>query len=152
LHALLFLLAGLLTSVPSQAQQFTGKQKDIDQILQNIKDFSQHVMNSDYEKIATAYTDDGKIFPDRTDILSGRERIKKYWTLPEGVQTSHHKIMPEEISIVKNTAYDYGYYEGKTKRADGSEVSWKGKYVIVWKKVKGDWKIYLDIWNRVGSD
>ena len=42
-----------------------------------------------------------------------------------------------------------GYYEGKTQRKDGSEISWKGKYVIVWKKEKGDWKIHLDAWNRV---
>lgn len=131
------------------AQKFEGKQKDIDQILENISVFSQHIMNSDYDKIAEAYTSDAKIFPGNQEILSGRERIKKYWVLPEGVSTSHHKIMPEEIKIIKNHAYDYGYYEGKTKRKDGSEVSWKGKYVIVWKKEKGQWKMLLDIWNRI---
>jgi ketosteroid isomerase-like protein len=39
--------------------------------------------------------------------------------------------------------------KGKTQQADGSEVSWRGKYVIVWHKRQGEWKIYLDIWNRV---
>jgi len=27
--------------------------------------------------------------------------------------------------------------------------SWKGKYVIVWKKVDSKWKMHLDIWNSV---
>ena len=32
---------------------------------------------------------------------------------------------------------------------DNKEVSWHGKYTIVWKKTDGEWKIYLDIWNNV---
>ena len=60
-----------------------------------------------------------------------------------------HKITPKEIKVVGNEAYDYGYYEGTTLRANGSESNWKGKYVIIWKKVAGEWKIYLDIWNRI---
>lgn len=145
----LFLLLFCCFSTVSFGQKFEGKQKDIDQILQNIAAFSQHVMNADYDKIADAYTSDGKIFPGGQDILAGRERIKKYWVLPEGVRTSYHKITPEEIKVIKDHAYDYGYYEGKTKRKDGSESSWKGKYVIVWKKEKGQWKMLLDMWNRM---
>lgn len=138
-----------LFSSLSYGQKLEGKQKDIDQILQNIAAFSQHVMNADYDKIAAAYTSNAKIFPGNQEILSGSERIKKYWIQPEGVRTSYHKISPEEIKVIKDHAYDYGYYEGKTLRKDGSEVSWKGKYVIVWKKEKGQWKMLLDIWNRM---
>ena len=60
-------------------------------------------------------------------------------------------IMPEEIVIMGNEAYDYGYYEGQTKNADDSTTSWRGQYVIIWKKEEGDWKMYLDIWNRIAN-
>jgi len=56
-----------------------------------------------------------------------------------------------EITIIKKTAYDYGYYEGETIMKDGSSSKWKGKYMIIWKKVGKDWKIYLDIWNSIKS-
>jgi len=128
-----------------------AQQSDEEQIRQLIKNFSVAVMSSDYEAIANAYTVDGKIMPDNTDIIEGRDAIKKRWTLPQGVNILYHKILPEEIKILNDHAYDYGYYEGKTKRKDGSEVAWEGKYVIVWKKVNGAWKIYLDIWNRVST-
>lgn len=62
-----------------------------------------------------------------------------------------HKISPQEIKIIGNEAYDYGYYEGTTRFSDGKEKSGKGKYVIVWKKVENEWKIYLDIWNRIAE-
>lgn len=129
-------------------QTLNGNKEDIQVILKNTKDFSEYVMASDYEKIAASYTKDAKIFPNSTQILEG-EDIINYWTLPEGISTSFHEITQTEITIVGDTAYDYGYYEGKTKHKDGRESSWKGKYVIVWKKVNGDWKMYLDIWNSV---
>ena len=105
-------------------------------------------MASDYKKIADSYTEDAKIFPNNSIILEG-DAIIAYWTLPEGINTIYHKITQTEISIIKDTAYDYGYYQGKTKHKDGSISTWKGKYVIVWKKVDSHWKMYLDIWNKI---
>ena len=131
------------------SQNLQGNQEDIDLILSNIKSFSNSVINSDYQSIGMAYTDDAKIFPNNREIIQGREAIVRFWTLPEGVQTKYHKIIPEEIKIIGNEAYDYGYYEGITLRPDGTESSWKGKYVIIWKKINQDWKMYLDIWNRI---
>ena len=145
----LTLISFLILSGTIHSQNFQGSQEDIDMILSNIKDFSNAVMRSDYPTIGDAYTVDAKIFPNNRDIIQGREAIIKYWTLPEGVQTKYHKIIPEEIKVLGNEAYDYGYYEGTTKRSDGSESNWKGKYVIIWRKVDQEWKMYLDIWNRI---
>lgn len=142
---------GLLTliSISLTAQHYTGNKEDIDKILLNVKAFSVHVMNADTKAIGMAYTANAKIFPNNRDIITGREAIIGYWTLPEGLSTKYHKITPEEINVLGDEAYDYGYYEGTTLRADGSQSSWKGKYVIIWKKVNGEWKIYLDIWNAI---
>ncbi len=117
-------------------------------ILKNVEAFSKTYMAGDAEKLSQFYSEDGKIFPNNTDIISGREAIKKRWTLPEGVSIKYHKVTPSEIKIIGDFAYDYGYYEGSSSSAKG-ESPFKGKYVIVWKKIKGDWKIYLDIWNNI---
>ncbi len=134
------------------AQTYTGNKADIDQILTNVKAFSNSVMQSDVQSIGLAYTSDAKIFPNNKDIIKGREAIIRYWTMPEGVKINYHKITPEEIKILGDEAYDYGYYEGTTLKADGSEVNWKGKYVIVWKKIDDQWQIYLDIWNAINNN
>ncbi|WP_103866182.1 DUF4440 domain-containing protein [Aquimarina sp. I32.4] len=106
-------------------------------------------MNSNYEMLGKAYTENAKIFPQKGKIIEGTKGILGYWRLPEGIKTSYHKITQVEIKIVDDTAYDYGYYEGITKKTNGEENSWKGKYVIVWKKENNIWKIYLDIWNNI---
>ncbi len=118
-------------------------------IEQNIKAFSEAYINGDIEALSNLYTEDGKIFPNNSDIISNRTAIKKWWVLPEGEKVLEHVVTPSEIKIINNYAYDYGYYEGKSLNKDKKESSWKGKYVIVWKKTGNDWKIHLDIWNRL---
>ncbi len=131
------------------AQNYIGKQKEINKILKNIEQFSQNYVNGNIDALVDSYTLDGKIFPGRTKIIEGKEKLLEYWTPRNGSKTTSHKITPLEIKIVKKTAYDFGYYEGTSQNAKGESFAFKGKYVIVWKKVKGQWKIYLDIWNPI---
>lgn len=129
-------------------------EKDQNLIRRNARLFSAAIVAGDYDFVVNAYTEDGKIFPNNAKILEGSDALRKYWTPnPQNKsRTSFHKLMPEEIKILGEEAYDYGYYEGKTLQENGQESSWKGKYVVVWKEVAPDvWKMYLDIWNRVAE-
>ena len=139
----------MLSAVFSSAQNFIGDEKDIQSILKNIANFSHSFMNDDPQGMADAYTSDGKIFPNGDDIIVGQEGLLKYWTLPDGVKVKYHKVTPLEIYVNGDRADDHGYYEGTTISQDGKTSSWKGKYVIIWKKINGEWKIYLDIWNGI---
>jgi len=133
------------------------KQKDLEmesdekQIRNAIANFSKAYMAGDHVAIGKLYTVDGKIFPVNTAIIEGQNAIASRFKLPDGITALNHKINPSEIRIEGNTAYDYGYYEGITSDKEGKEIPFKGKYVIVWKKIDGVWKIYLDIWNRVND-
>lgn len=123
--------------------------EDKERILKNSAAFSQAYMNKDAEAIANFYSEDAKIFPSNSVIISGRAAIKKRWGFVKGLSDPYHKVTPSEIKVFNNYAYDYGYYEGSSIGKDGKENPFKGKYVIVWKKIENDWKIYLDIWNRL---
>lgn len=118
-------------------------------IIERSNHFSQAYISGDYDAMAEAYTSDAKIFPSGSEIISGLDAIKKRWTLTDGTTILNHQVFPEEIQIEGKYSYDYGVYEGKSKNKEGEVSDWKGKYVIVWKKENGEWKMYLDIWNRV---
>lgn len=142
-------ILGVLISNHLHSQQFIGKQKDIDQILSQSKTFSVAYMAGDYDAMVAIYTTDGKIMPNGTPIIEGHENIRARWVLPEGDQVAQHKSTPVEIRITGNTAYDFGYYEGETVKSSGERQTWKGKYVIIWRKENNTWRMYVDIWNRV---
>ena len=125
------------------------KSTDEDEIKAVANEFSELYLKQDYEGLARLYTTDAKIFPSGSPIIEGYEAIKKRWSGSSDYTPLEHKITPREIIIQGDTAYDHGIYQGKNKNQDGAEVSYRGKYVIVWKKVKNNWKMYLDIWNRI---
>ncbi len=111
--------------------------------------FSQGYMDGDYPAMMQVYHPQARILPPGADIISGADAIQKRWVLPEGLRILEHRSTPESIVVLGDTAYDFGYYQGRTRLRDGSESAWRGKYVIVWKQHQGQWKMLLDIWNRV---
>ena len=141
----------LLLSLNIFAQEYSGKGEDINKILTTIDAFSKAYVSADYDKLTTFYSTDGKIFPSGADIIVGHKAIKKRWILPKGSKILYHKITPEEIKIIDDYAYDYGYYKGVSTSKKGVTNTFKGKYVIIWRKDGNDWKIYLDIWNRIDA-
>lgn len=149
MKSLFTILIAVLSMHFTYAQTYTGPQEDINQILKNTETFSEYIKDSNYKMIGASYTDDAKIFPNNKEILEGTDAIITYWTLPTGVSIKHHQVTSNEIKVIGNEAYDYGTYRGTTLLGNGEEVSWKGKYVIIWKKVDGVWKMYLDIWNSI---
>lgn len=129
--------------------------KEIEAIKERAKMFSQYFVEGNTEALVDMYMDDAKIFPSDLDILDGRDSIMAYWKPnPDSKwQIESHRLEPLEITITnENTAYDYGYYYGVSykRMAPAEKSEWKGKYVVIWKKdEKGNWRMYLDIWNRV---
>ncbi|MDG5491567.1 DUF4440 domain-containing protein [Psychroserpens sp. SPM9] len=149
MKSLITALALIVTFHSAISQTYSGDKEDIAQILKNTETFSGYIKTSDYKMIGASYTKDAKIFPNNKEIIEGTEAIINYWKLPKGVSIKHHKVTSHEIKILGDEAYDYGIYQGTTLLGSGEEVSWKGKYVIVWKKINGTWKMYLDIWNSI---
>ena len=138
--------------IDCKKSSFQTNEQSKDEILDNIRAFSKAYVEGDYDAIADSYSEDGKIMPAGARIIEGKEAIKKRWMVTDGSKILNHEINPSEIFFLGNYAYDYGYYNGKTESSDGRISTWKGKYVIVWKKIDGNWKIYLDIWNRVNEN
>ena len=142
---IIYALLIIVNALWCQSQTSALHKSDEEQIREKISTFSANLMAGNLEAVVKAYTEDGKIMPSRTRILEGEE-LSEYWNPKEKSSwiTTYHKITPQEIKIWGDEAYDYGYYEGTSK--NGDKVSnWKGKYVIIWRKVNGDWKIYVDM-------
>jgi ketosteroid isomerase-like protein len=103
-----------------------------------------HVTPGDSETIENMYTSDAKILAPGADPVVGRTEIAKL-TL---------KYMDFEITDFREETTDfYGNEEilideGNYLMVYGKDkIVEKGKYVNVWKKEKGTWKIYTNIWN-----
>ncbi len=118
------------------------------QIEQRAKEFSQYYIQAEYDKLVSVYLPEGSILPPGSKEVKGREAIKKKWVLPEGVKVLAHRSEAKEVKIMEDYAYDVGEYYGKSQQADGTVREFQGNYIIIWKRVEGQWFIAWDIWNR----
>ena len=78
-------------------------------------------------------------------MVQGRTAIAAMW---KGMaeQVSDPKVTTLDVkSLGPSAAREIGTFSLKTKGPTPKEVT--GKYVVVWEKVGGDWKLAADIWN-----
>lgn len=99
--------------------------------------------SGDAAGVAMMYAEEGKIMPPNSEIFTGREAIQAFWKVPidMGAKAALKIVETEKHD---DTAIDIGLYE--ISDANGQVLD-KGKYVTIWKKVEGEWKMHRDIWN-----
>ncbi|MGE3526973.1 MAG: DUF4440 domain-containing protein [Gemmatimonadales bacterium] len=140
-----------LAAVAPVAAQRPSVAADSLAIVEAGRVFSRAYERGDVETMARSYTSDGVIFPDRSEPLSG-DALRRYWTLPAGRRVLLHRMTPTEIVIEGDLAYDYGVYEYRGEN-NGQAYQGRGKYVVVWRRdADGNWRMKLDIWNRLPDE
>jgi uncharacterized protein (TIGR02246 family) len=99
----------------------------------------------DFAGIASLYTDDATAFPPGSAMVKGSAAIGAMWkSMAE--QVSDPKVTTLDVKpLGSSAAREIGIFSLKTKGPTPQDVT--GKYVVVWEKVEGDWKLSADIWN-----
>ena len=109
--------------------------------------FSAAYLRGDAAALADFYTADAVIFPERSEPITGREAIRRYWTPKPGGRVTRHVLTPTRIVVDGEHAYDYGLFEIAGERDGTAWGPFRGKYVVVWRRDGGAWRMQLDIWN-----
>ena len=98
----------------------------------------------DTAELADLYTDDAKIMGHGEPSVFGKDKILNVF---EGFV--RNKITVSEFTTIGIWGNDELIVEegtGKFFHENGKIVS-RGKYLLVWKKIEGKWKIFRDMYN-----
>jgi uncharacterized protein (TIGR02246 family) len=107
--------------------------------------FAEAFNRGDTAAVAAMYTDNAFVLPPGSEMVKGREGAQSFW-----------KGAAEQLGALKLTAVDVkplgseaarevGTFSAKTKGQAPQDVA--GKYVVIWERAGGEWKIATDIWN-----
>jgi len=113
-------------------------------LLELTKQYLAAAKARDAAKVASFYAEDAVLLPPNAPPVKGRKAI----------QEDHERLFKQSpgfeltaTPLASETSGDLGFIQGEflVKRHSGEEV--RGKYVEVWKRIKGEWKILYDINN-----
>jgi uncharacterized protein (TIGR02246 family) len=107
------------------------------------KKFSAAAAKGDAATVSSLYTADAEALPPNSDVVKGRAAIQAMWQGVFGSGVTGVDLTTLEVEAHGNSAHEVGTYVIKVKDA----VADRGKYVVVWKKVGGQWQLHRDIWN-----
>ena len=99
----------------------------------------------DFDGVAQLYTIDAIAFPPGATLVRGRAAIGAMW---KGMaeQVANPKVTTLDVKrLSPSAAREVGTFALTTKGPSPKEIS--GKYLVLWQRVQGDWKLAADIWN-----
>jgi uncharacterized protein (TIGR02246 family) len=106
--------------------------------------FSADFAKGDATAVASHYTAAAWAFPPNGDIVRGREAIGKLWKGVMDAGVKEVKLTTVEVEAHGPAAHEVGTY---VLTGEGGKTVDAGKYVVVWKREGGQWRIHRDIWN-----
>jgi uncharacterized protein (TIGR02246 family) len=99
----------------------------------------------DAAALAAMYTDDASLLPAGAEMVKGRPGIQAFWSEAVKGLASAKLTTSEVLPLGPEYAEEIGAYTLETKAQPPQTIT--GKYVVIWRKVGGDWKLATDIWN-----
>ena len=99
----------------------------------------------DFAGLGMLYTTDAVALPPDAGIVKGRQAIAAMWK-DLGTKVTGPALNTVEVKRLGPTAaHEIGTFKLKTQGINPQELS--GKYVVIWRKENGRWKLSTDIWN-----
>ena len=99
----------------------------------------------DAAAVAALYAEDAYVLPAGAEMAKGRRAIEAFWKKTVQ-QLGDAKLKTLDLqSLGPGSAREVGTFSFKTKGDQPQELI--GKYVVVWRKMGGQWKLITDIWN-----
>ena len=94
--------------------------------------------------LAGLYTSNGSVLPPGSEPVVGAANIQNFWQAVMNAGIRGARLTTNELTDCGDTAVEVGSYEllGST-----NNVLDRGKYVVVWRRENGQWRLHRDIFN-----
>jgi uncharacterized protein (TIGR02246 family) len=125
-----------------------GPQKEVPPVRKAIEAGNEAFMAAfaahDAAAVAALYSEDAKLLPPNAPILEGRAAIQAFWQMVMNMGIASARLEIQEVDPLGDTAVEVSLFTLYTP--DGT-VADHGKYIVEWKRVKGQWFLHRDIFN-----
>jgi uncharacterized protein (TIGR02246 family) len=118
-------------------------------ILALERQWCEKLQEKDVDWIVNLFAEEGRQFPPNAEPVVGPQALRAAWEAmanTEGLRVSWEPAQAH-VSASGDMAYDFG--TGSITTPDGRVQA--AKYVVVWVRRDGEWKVAVDMFNTNGS-
>jgi ketosteroid isomerase-like protein len=142
----------------SDQEGFMVEAQEIAMSAAHRKKFAEALKQQDFAALGNLYANDAVILPPGANIIMGKGNIQSYWENMSG-QIQDVEFETVNVAVIGSDAIrEIGRFRMTRKpgpvaldEEQGSPQERAAKYVFVWQKVNGDWKVVASMWNRIGG-
>ena len=149
-HPILFLLVIMLAGPFMVSCEKAAKDTSAED-LQAVKAASEQFTNAynqgDAAALAALFTEEAKRLPPNNPMMVGRESIQAIYEASFNGGVSDLQLTVIDFNVGGNMAHEVGKYTVTIRSEEGEAISESGKYVRIWKRVNGSWKVDVLIFN-----
>ena len=109
--------------------------------------FAEAAVRHDLDGITSVFAVDAIIMPPDAEMVKGRDAIRQHWKGAMDGGLSGLEIIPTEIRIIGDVAIEIGHATLSMAPPGAPATETSVKYIEIWKKVRGHWRVYRGMWN-----
>jgi ketosteroid isomerase-like protein len=106
--------------------------------------FMDAVRSGQKELFVSLYTDNAIVLLPGREPLEGSAGVRTFFASFKARGVREIKLTTLEVEAFEDTAWERGSFEQTS--SDGASLG-KGKYIVIWKRISGGWKLHRDIVN-----
>ncbi|GAC1433514.1 MAG: hypothetical protein NVSMB68_06010 [Thermoanaerobaculia bacterium] len=118
-------------------------------IMKSNERFSSAIRSGNVDRLMDFYSDSAVLMPPNEAALSGRAAVRQYWAGFLGAFNNIDlRLASDDVSQSCDLAVERGHYDlTMTPAAGGASVHDSGKYVVVRRRLNGQWKAVTDMYS-----
>jgi uncharacterized protein (TIGR02246 family) len=109
--------------------------------------FAEAAGRRDVDAIANLYTKDAIVLPPEGAMVVGRDAVRNAWKAAIDEGFSGVKIESIKVEVSGDIAVDVGHASMVMKSAGAPTTTVEVKFMAIWKKTRGQWRIHRDMWS-----
>ena len=114
--------------------------------------FEDAVRAQDPDRIASLYTATAMAFPPDGPIVRGPDGIRQLWaSVIKDMGLTEAALKTIDLEVHDDMACEVGQATLRLQPAGGQRASVDVKYIVVWQRVGGQWRLHRDIWNALAA-
>ena len=128
-------------------------------IIQGLNErFAEAFKARDFARLGSMFTNDAIFCPPNANMITGKGNIQSFWEHGKTIQTLRFDsqrvktLSPDAMRAVGTMTMQVAFKmpPGVAEYAEQQSRELNLKYIFVWQRIDGEWKVESAIWNRIG--